>query len=297
LKRGVQAVHDNIDPVVRDTQIGLDKLGIAWHQAPGEGEAECAALQRLKIVDAVWTRDGDAFIFGADIIYRPCKGKSPPTHVTVYDATKTEAGRVEAGKFEVPKILRTDAILVAMMSGGDYSAGLHGCGPETAWGISKQNYGFLGKLFYKIKPENSALVENWKSALKALLLNSGKSITLPNDFPDLQIRDHYKQPAVSSDAELQALDQSLWTHNIQDLQALWDFACQIRLAWPPLCQKNGYQFWRASPRSVALSDYQNMRSKRGGCHKSYHRNQRPQRTRRCRRNTRTQDSVPPWCTR
>lgn len=38
----------------------LDHLKIPHHEAPGEAEAECAAMQRLGIVDAVWTDDSDA---------------------------------------------------------------------------------------------------------------------------------------------------------------------------------------------------------------------------------------------
>lgn len=38
----------------------FDQLQVPYHQAPGEAEAECARLQRLGIVDAVWSDDGDS---------------------------------------------------------------------------------------------------------------------------------------------------------------------------------------------------------------------------------------------
>jgi Holliday junction resolvase YEN1 len=34
-------------------------------QAPGEAEAELAHLNRVGLIDAVLTDDGDAFVFGA----------------------------------------------------------------------------------------------------------------------------------------------------------------------------------------------------------------------------------------
>jgi Holliday junction resolvase YEN1 len=31
----------------------MEHLGIPWHKAPGEAEAECAEVQKLGVVDAV----------------------------------------------------------------------------------------------------------------------------------------------------------------------------------------------------------------------------------------------------
>jgi Holliday junction resolvase YEN1 len=41
----------------------------AW-QAPGEAEAELAALSKLHLVDAIITEDSDAVVFGATTILR-----------------------------------------------------------------------------------------------------------------------------------------------------------------------------------------------------------------------------------
>ncbi|KAK4207186.1 PIN domain-like protein [Rhypophila decipiens] len=43
----------------------LDCMGLPYRDAPAEAEAECAAMERLGIFDAVLTRDGDAFVFGS----------------------------------------------------------------------------------------------------------------------------------------------------------------------------------------------------------------------------------------
>lgn len=42
----------------------LDHLKIPYHQAPGEAKAECAKLQSMGVVDAAWSDDGDASMFG-----------------------------------------------------------------------------------------------------------------------------------------------------------------------------------------------------------------------------------------
>ncbi|KAF2772226.1 PIN domain-like protein, partial [Teratosphaeria nubilosa] len=48
----------------------LDHLKIPYHQAPGEAEAECAKLQRLGVVDAVWSDGGDALMFGCTTLIK-----------------------------------------------------------------------------------------------------------------------------------------------------------------------------------------------------------------------------------
>ena len=42
-------------------------------QAPGEGEAMCAALNAAGLVDACATFDGDVLLFGAHTVYHTLK--------------------------------------------------------------------------------------------------------------------------------------------------------------------------------------------------------------------------------
>ncbi|XP_077167317.1 flap endonuclease GEN homolog 1 isoform X2 [Paroedura picta] len=48
----------------------LDCLGIPWVQAAGEAEAMCAYLNAKGYVDGCITNDGDAFLYGAQTVYR-----------------------------------------------------------------------------------------------------------------------------------------------------------------------------------------------------------------------------------
>ncbi|KAG7461059.1 hypothetical protein MATL_G00205930 [Megalops atlanticus] len=48
----------------------LDCLGIPWVTAAGEAEAMCAYLDSVGIVDGCITNDGDAFLYGAQTVYR-----------------------------------------------------------------------------------------------------------------------------------------------------------------------------------------------------------------------------------
>lgn len=49
-------------------------------QAPGEGEAMCAALDRAGHVDACATSDGDALLFGAQTLFQSIKPVVRPTN-------------------------------------------------------------------------------------------------------------------------------------------------------------------------------------------------------------------------
>lgn len=44
--------------------------GLGILQAPGEGEATCAALNASNLVDACVTNDSDALLFGAKKLYK-----------------------------------------------------------------------------------------------------------------------------------------------------------------------------------------------------------------------------------
>lgn len=48
----------------------LESLGIPWVQAAGEAEAMCAHLDAGGQVDGCLTNDGDAFLYGAQTVYR-----------------------------------------------------------------------------------------------------------------------------------------------------------------------------------------------------------------------------------
>lgn len=48
----------------------LNLMGIPYITAPGEAEAQCAAMAKAGIVDAIITEDMDALAFGAKVLLR-----------------------------------------------------------------------------------------------------------------------------------------------------------------------------------------------------------------------------------
>lgn len=186
-------------------------FGFPFHTAPGEAEAECAYLQRERIVDAVLSEDVDTLMFGCGITLRNwssegARGNKSPTHVSVYDAkiTKGKAG-----------LDREGMILIALMSGGDYiTEGIPGCGIKVACEAARAGF---GKSLCKILRADTAEMNVWRKNL-ALELQTNeskffrvrhKTLTIPDNFPNKEVLGYYTHPVVSSAAKIEKLKEDI----------------------------------------------------------------------------------------
>lgn len=180
---------------IRLLQQLLDHLKIPRHQAPGEAEAECAKMQALGIVDAVWSDDSDTFMFGAT-----CK----------IEAHKENGKRVQ-GKVRIHRsetilqqhgLNKESLILFALLAGGDYNQkGLQGCGPQTTKLVANVKHDLAGSLFRCTKHE----VPRWRMLLETVFREYGKRMSIPDSFPDLKVMNNYRNPTVSTDDQLRNL--------------------------------------------------------------------------------------------
>uniref|UniRef100_UPI00398E9278 flap endonuclease GEN homolog 1 n=1 Tax=Pristiophorus japonicus TaxID=55135 RepID=UPI00398E9278 len=100
----------------------LDCLGIPWVRAAGEAEAMCAYLNENGYVDGCITNDGDAFLYGAQTVYRNFTMNVKDPHVDCY--------KMSAIKFKLG--LDRDALIgFAILLGCDYlPKGVPGVGKE-----------------------------------------------------------------------------------------------------------------------------------------------------------------------
>jgi holliday junction resolvase YEN1 len=173
-------------------------FGFPIHDAPGEAEAECALLQRHGVVDAVLSEDVDTVMFGCTKSLRNWSaenGKSSPTptHVDVYEAKEGDAKMLD----------REGMILVALMSGGDYSPeGIPGCGIKLACEAARAGY---GKSLCRLKASDKTGLQEWRDMLSHDLETNEhqhfqrkhKALKIPDDWPDLEILRYYTHPVVS----------------------------------------------------------------------------------------------------
>ncbi|ATZ49809.1 hypothetical protein BCIN_05g02140 [Botrytis cinerea B05.10] len=199
----------------------LKLFGFAYHIAPGEAEAECALLQREGVVDAVLSEDVDTLMFGSGLTFRSWSagatekksGAGSPTHVNVYDAKATKAGK--------SGLDREGMILVALMSGGDYKTeGIPGCGVKVACEAARAGF---GKRLCQIRREDVAAYDKWRADLAHELFTNEskffrtkrKALQIPEDFPDRKVLGYYTHPVVSSLAKVERLrDQIVWEGEI-----------------------------------------------------------------------------------
>lgn len=173
----------------------LDHLKVPHHRAPAEAEAECARLQRLGIVDAVWSDDGDTLMFGATCLIGAHRvgSKWDPDKITVLRAEKI----LKDHDFDSESL-----VLFAMLSGADYNTqGLPNCGPQIARLVSRKCHGLANELCRASQQETSA----WRLRLEETLGKEGRRMQVPFNFPDMRALGHYCNPVVSTDAQLREL--------------------------------------------------------------------------------------------
>ncbi|KAH6875952.1 hypothetical protein BKA58DRAFT_132119 [Alternaria rosae] len=183
----------------------LQYFGIPYHEAPGEAEAECARLQILGMVDAVWSQDSDCLMFGCTLWLRDHRvAKEKGTTDRSKENTKKNgkyASVVRAHDLKENYGLdREGLVLFAMLVGGDYDVkGLPQCGPSLALQAVKQG---LGRKLCACRDQMECSF--WTVELAMFLKGGagGRSIEIPPLFPDFKILQKYYKPKVTSDADL-----------------------------------------------------------------------------------------------
>ncbi|KAI1189275.1 hypothetical protein F5B17DRAFT_391806 [Nemania serpens] len=200
-------------------------FGFIVHDAPGEAEAECALLQQNDIVDAVLSEDVDTIMFGCTRTLRNWssegpKGSKAPTHVSMYDSRELSQG--------ASGLDREGMVLVALMSGGDYlPEGIPGAGVKLACEAARAGF---GKSLCQLRRSDTSELASWKERLTYELRHneSGffrtrhKALTIPDDFPNMEILRYYTHPVVSPINAMDRLRQQTWDGSI-DVQGLREF--------------------------------------------------------------------------
>ena len=126
-----------VDAYVRDSAKELlTALGIAWIQAPGEGEAQSAFMTQKGDVTFSVSQDYDSLLFGCETLVR---------NVTISGKRRLR-GKVYSVYPERIRcaetlahlgLTREELIQTALLIGTDYNSGVSGVGPKTAIKIVK----------------------------------------------------------------------------------------------------------------------------------------------------------------
>jgi Holliday junction resolvase YEN1 len=179
-------------------------------------------MQRLGIVDAVWSDDGNTLMFGATCMLSAHKeGKSWSTDkIRVVQAEKILADH---------NLDHESLCLWAMLAGGDYNTtGLPSCGPQIARLVSRKQHGLAHALCQASEYDLPA----WRCRLEEVLRQVGKPLLIHPTFPDSKALGHYCNPVVTPDDKLCSIDK---------LESDWD--PKIDQAKLRILLRNRFNIW------------------------------------------------------
>ena len=108
------------DTIQRTTRELFDRLDVPYIEAPMEGEAQAAHMNRTGAVDYCGTEDYDALLLGAPLTLRQLTSKGDP-ELMDFEAT-----------LEKHDVTWEQLVDVAILCGTDFNEGLTGVGPKTA---------------------------------------------------------------------------------------------------------------------------------------------------------------------
>lgn len=112
----------------------LQSLGVPVVHAEAEGEALCALLNSLGLVDGVISNDGDCFLFGAKTLYTNFSSENlEHRQVMRYDISKLAFATSGNDSSTTIKLSREDLIAFGMICGSDMCGdGIPHCGHKKA---------------------------------------------------------------------------------------------------------------------------------------------------------------------
>ncbi|KAJ7782861.1 hypothetical protein B0H16DRAFT_1403187 [Mycena metata] len=208
VKRGSKMGKSGSLPLAQPMKDMLAHFGMQWLEAPGEAEAELACLNEEGIIDAIITDDCDVLIFGGKTILRnsslalsgnkanpalDANGKASKHHVMVYTADAVRASGFTRGAL----------LLFALLSGGDYHNGIPKMGKVIASGLARCGFGerLLDAFQSLSEPQLKHFLVGWREEINTELrtnsrgwLKQRSSLTIPSDFPDVEVVDNYVTP-------------------------------------------------------------------------------------------------------
>jgi flap endonuclease-1 len=132
LRYAQQAARIDAD-IVESSKELLDLIGVPWIQAPSEGEAQCAWMCHQGLVYATASQDFDSLLFGSSRLVRNLSaiGRREPKSEEVYADVDPELIELE-DVLKTLQLTREQLVIVGLLIGTDYNAGVQKVGPTTA---------------------------------------------------------------------------------------------------------------------------------------------------------------------
>ncbi|XP_066903980.1 DNA excision repair protein ERCC-5 isoform X2 [Halyomorpha halys] len=177
------------EQIIQDAQQLLQLFGIPYIIAPLEAEAQCAYLDLTHQTQGTITDDSDIWLFGGRTVYK-----------NFFDQKKFV---LQFKSTDISRCLhmgRDDMIMLALLSGSDYTPGLTGVGAVTALEIIAH--------FPQNEKESTILQrlshfsdDYKKSKLKPNISSKLKKISISQGFPSIEVVKAYLEPLVDQSTE------------------------------------------------------------------------------------------------
>ncbi|KAI1819187.1 hypothetical protein F4861DRAFT_159764 [Xylaria intraflava] len=183
----------------------LDQLGVPRHGAPGEAVAECVRLKELGIVDAIWTDNTDALMFGGT-----------PTLVDFHkkpegDQFKNSSSVVvssAAHMKERANLTREWFLMYATLVGCGYTDGLAGFNATKFFRFAQDPSFQAAANLLAAAVETPLVLSKWRIIVTTMIHTTFPEggVAVPSKTcPDLSILEGCAHPAVSPDETLRDL--------------------------------------------------------------------------------------------
>ena len=132
--------------MVEQAKTLLDRMGLPWVQAPGEGEAQAAHLVGRGDAWAAASQDFDSLLFGAPTLVRnlTITGRRKLPGKDVYIEVSPEVIELQAALKELG-VSREQLVDIGILVGTDYNEGIKGIGPKKALELVKK-YGSIKEI-------------------------------------------------------------------------------------------------------------------------------------------------------
>lgn len=129
------------DEMIEESKTLLNAMGVPYVQAPSEGEAQAALMNRKNEVWATSSQDYDSLLFGSPTLLRnvAITGKRKLPNKEEYVEVKPEILKLEK-ILDKLGIKRKQLVIIGILIGTDYNPqGVEGVGPKTALKLVKKH--------------------------------------------------------------------------------------------------------------------------------------------------------------
>ena len=204
-KNSEQGAAESVsDEMYAETRDLLKLFGIPYLEAPTEAEAQCAFLDKEKVVDGVITEDSDAFLFGARTVYRRLFSEGRFAEAYESQDVKNSLG-----------LDREMLIRLAYLLGSDYTSGVRGVGVVNSMEILEAFPGERGLeefrewmkrvSIFDEEPDESTMEGKSQEAVRRRFCwkhrNMKRNWEVREGFPNRQVAEAYRRPDVDKSTE------------------------------------------------------------------------------------------------